>query len=118
MNGIESDTAPPVQGAARTTPASRLRGRYRRLPAARAVVQGAFVAFFLLAGVEFHSFYAQVVSGGPGTAPRPPGTEAVLSGAPCPSGGGVSNSSNRTVPIAGPVVATRARKRGSRGSGS
>ncbi len=42
----------------------------------RAAVQGAFVLFFLLVGVQFHAFYLQVVSGGPVTAHRP----AVLEG--------------------------------------
>jgi len=32
------------------------RNPYRTLPTLRAVVQGAYVAFFLLAGYEFHLF--------------------------------------------------------------
>ena len=52
--------------------------RYRRLPVARALVQGAFVLFFALVGVEFHSFYVQVVSGGPVTAHRPAALEGFL----------------------------------------
>ena len=34
------------------------RNPYKMLPTLRAVVQGAYVAFFLLAGFEFHLFYA------------------------------------------------------------
>jgi polyferredoxin len=51
---------------------------YKFLPKARAVVQGAFVAFFLLVGYEFHDFFRQVVSGGPVTAHRPPAVEGFL----------------------------------------
>jgi polyferredoxin len=52
--------------------------RYSSLPAVRALVQGAFVVFFLLVGVEFHAFYAQLVSGGAVTAQRPAVLEAFL----------------------------------------
>ncbi len=54
------------------------RNRYRNLPTMRALVQGAFVLFFLLVGVEFHAFYVQVVSGGAVTAHRPPAVEGFL----------------------------------------
>jgi polyferredoxin len=54
------------------------RNRYRWLPAARAAVQAAYVAFFLLVGLEFRSFYLQVVSGGPVTAHRPAAVEGFL----------------------------------------
>ena len=58
--------------------AGKWRNPYRFLPAARAVVQGAYAAFFLLVGFEFHAFYTQVVSGGPVTAHRPPAVEGFL----------------------------------------
>ncbi len=51
---------------------------YRLLPAARGLVQGGYIAFFVLVGMEFHSFYRQVVAGGPLTAHRPPAVEAFL----------------------------------------
>ncbi len=51
---------------------------YRFLPTLRGIVQGAYVAFFLLVGIEFHSFYRQVISGGPVTAHRPPAVEGFL----------------------------------------
>jgi len=51
---------------------------YKLLPTARAVVQGAYVAFFLLVGYEFHAFYRQLISGGPVTAHRPPAVEGFL----------------------------------------
>jgi polyferredoxin len=51
---------------------------YRVLPTLRALVQGAFVLFFLLVGVEFHAFYAQMVSGGAVTAHRPAALEGFL----------------------------------------
>ena len=56
----------------------RWRNPYKILPSLRAVVQGAYVAFFLLAGYEFHLFYTQVVAGGAVTARRPPAVEAFL----------------------------------------
>ncbi len=51
---------------------------YRFLPTLRGLVQGAYVAFFILVGFEFHSFYAQIVSGGPVSAHRPPAVEGFL----------------------------------------
>src|SRR5512145_2006549 len=51
---------------------------YRFLPTLRGLVQGAYVAFFILVGIEFHFFYAQAVSGGPVTAHRPPAVEGFL----------------------------------------
>ncbi len=56
----------------------RRRNPHGSLPALRALVQGAYVLFFLLAGVEFHRFYLQSVSGAPLTAHRPPAVEAFL----------------------------------------
>lgn len=54
------------------------RNPYRLLPTLRWVVQGAYLLFLGLVGVEFHSFYAQAVSGGPITAHRPPAVEGFL----------------------------------------
>jgi len=58
--------------------AGKWRNPYKPLPTARAVVQGAYVAFFLLVGFEFHAFYRQVISGGAVTAHRPPAVEGFL----------------------------------------
>ena len=57
---------------------ARWRNPYRLLPTVRAVVQGAYVAFFLLVGYEFHLFYSQVVAGGAPTLRRPPAVEGFL----------------------------------------
>ncbi len=54
------------------------RNPYRFLPTLRGLVQGAYIAFFILVGIEFHSFYRQVVSGGAVTAHRPPAVEGFL----------------------------------------
>ena len=82
MDGNGSGPAPPVSpapaGGGKDAATPRWRNPYRLLPTARALVQGAYVAFFLLVGVEFHSFYTQVVSGGPVTAHRPPAVEGFL----------------------------------------
>ncbi len=51
---------------------------YRFLPTIRGLVQAAYIAFFVLVGIEFHAFYRQVVSGGPVTAHRPPAVEGFL----------------------------------------
>jgi len=59
-------------------PGARWRNPYRILPKVRWLVQGAFVLFFVLVGIEFHEFYRQAVSGGPVTAHRPPAVEAFL----------------------------------------
>ncbi len=59
------------------SPAVR-RNPYRFLPTLRGLVQCAWIAFFVLVGIEFHSFYRQVVSGGPVTAHRPPAVEGFL----------------------------------------
>src|SRR5512141_2334177 len=56
----------------------RWRNPYKTLPTLRAVVQGAYVAFFLLAAYEFHLFYTQIVSGAAVTGRRPPAVEAFL----------------------------------------
>ena len=49
---------------------------YKTLSSLRAVVQGAYVAFFLLAGYEFHLFYTRIVAGAAVTGRRPPSVEA------------------------------------------
>src|SRR3989304_5151660 len=51
------------------------RNPHALLPALRRVVQGAYLLFFVLVGIEFHSFYQQIVSGGPVTAHRAPAVE-------------------------------------------
>src|SRR5512139_610499 len=56
----------------------RWRNPYKALPSLRAVVQGAYVAFFLLVGYEFHLFYSQIVAGAAVTARRAPAIEAFL----------------------------------------
>ena len=54
------------------------RNPHALLPTLRWVVQGAYLLFFVLVGIEFHSFYQQIVSGGPVTAHRPPTVEGFL----------------------------------------
>ena len=56
----------------------RWRNPYKILPTVRGVVQGAYVAFFLLAGYEFHLFYTRIVAGAAVTGRRPPAVEAFL----------------------------------------
>ena len=65
--------APPAEAST-----SKWRNPYKLLPRLRWIVQGAFVAFFVLVGVEFHEFYRQAVSGAPVTAHRPPAVEGFL----------------------------------------
>jgi len=78
-SGNPVDATPPAQGAQAPDPVPpRWHNPWRSLPTARALVQGAYVGFFLLVGVEFHSFVAQAVSGGPVTAHRPPAVEGFL----------------------------------------
>jgi polyferredoxin len=67
------DAAPPAEA-----PAAKWRNPYKFLPKLRWLVQGAYVLFFVLAGIEFHAFYRQAVSGGPVTAHRPPAVEGFL----------------------------------------
>ena len=72
---LPADPAPsPPPGA----PAATWRNPYKLLPKVRWIVQGAYVLFFLLVGIEFHAFYRQAVSGGPVTAHRPPAVEGFL----------------------------------------
>lgn len=69
----------PVAALAQEAPDSvRWRNPYAILPTLRWVVQGAYLFFFVLVGIEFHSFYRQIVSGGPVTAHRPPAVEGFL----------------------------------------
>lgn len=65
-------------GAAEASGAARRADPRRWLPALRGAVQAAYVCFFVLVGIEFHSFYRQIVSGGPVTAHRPPAVEGFL----------------------------------------
>ncbi len=57
---------------------ARWKNPWRRLPAARWAVQGAYLAFLVSVGAEFWVFYGQAVSGGPISARRPPAVEAFL----------------------------------------
>jgi len=69
----------PVAALAREAPDfARWRNPYAILPTLRWAVQGAYLFFFVLVGIEFHSFYRQIVSGGPVTAHRPPAVEGFL----------------------------------------
>jgi polyferredoxin len=54
------------------------RNPYRSLPAARWIVQGLYLAFLVLVGVEFFRFHEQAVAPGPVTTARPPAVEAFL----------------------------------------
>ena len=69
----------PAGALAQEGPApAKWRNPYAFLPTLRWVVQGAYLLFFVLAGIEFHSFYRQIVSGGPVTAHRLPVVEGFL----------------------------------------
>jgi polyferredoxin len=65
-------------GTASVQPPAKWRNPHKPLPTVRAVVQGIYVLFFALAGVEFHAFYVQLLSGATVTATRPPVVEAFL----------------------------------------
>ena len=54
------------------------RNPYKFLPRLRGIVQGAWVLFFVLVGIEFHRFFTQAVSGAPVAARRPPAVEGFL----------------------------------------
>lgn len=58
--------------------ADRWRNPFRGLPRIRAAVQAGYLAFLVLTGWRFARFFAQVQSGGPVTAARPPAVEAFL----------------------------------------
>ncbi|HEY5996599.1 MAG TPA: 4Fe-4S binding protein [Candidatus Deferrimicrobiaceae bacterium] len=51
---------------------------FRRIPLARWGVQGAYLLFCLLVGIEFWRFHAQILAGGAVTASRPGAVEAFL----------------------------------------
>ena len=72
---LPTDPAAPPPAEA---PAVKWRNPYKLLPRLRWLVQGVYVLFFVLVGVEFHAFYRQAVSGGPITALRPPAVEGFL----------------------------------------
>ncbi|HEU5360691.1 MAG TPA: 4Fe-4S binding protein [Candidatus Deferrimicrobiaceae bacterium] len=57
---------------------AKWRNPYAPLSTLRWVVQAAYLLFFVLVGIEFHSFFRQIVSGGPVTAHRPPAVEGFL----------------------------------------
>jgi len=59
-------------------PPDRWRNPWRRLPALRWAVQGAYLAFLVAVGLEFLVFYRQATGGGPLSASRPPAVEAFL----------------------------------------
>jgi polyferredoxin len=73
-DGINGADGKPKAASA----AARWSNPSRILPALRWAVQGAYLLFFVLVGVEFRSFYLQAVSGGPITAHRPPAVEGFL----------------------------------------
>lgn len=69
---------PAVPLANKDPDSAAWRNPYRLLPTLRWAVQGAYLLFFALVGIEFHSFYRQIVSGGPVTAYRPAAVEGFL----------------------------------------
>ncbi len=83
-----SAAASPAPGALPVLPAGdagpapgrppRFVNPWRRLPAARWVVQLAYVTFLLAVGIQFVRFFDQVRGDGPITAARPPAVEAFL----------------------------------------
>src|SRR4030065_597122 len=84
----QASTRARERGTSMTEPAGALaqegpapvkwRNPYALLPTLRWVVQGASLLFFVLVGIEFSSFYRQIVSVGPVTAHRPPAVEGFL----------------------------------------
>ena len=54
------------------------RNPYGNLPRLRWLVQGLYLLFFVFIGIEFASFYRQIVAGGPVNAHRPPAVEGFL----------------------------------------
>ena len=54
------------------------RNPYANLPVLRRFVQGFYLLFFVFVGIEFASFYRQILAGGPVTAYRPPAVEGFL----------------------------------------
>lgn len=75
----DSPILSPAAGIEGVSRAPAKRGNpYGFLPALRWLAQGAWLAFFILVGIEFHSFYGQAISGGPVTTYRPPSVEGFL----------------------------------------
>ena len=69
----------PALALEQETPATeKRRNPYAPLSTLRWGVQAAYLLFFVLVGIEFHSFFRQIVSGGPVTAHRPPAVEGFL----------------------------------------
>jgi len=69
---------PPVTPGREASGSVRWRNPYANLPVLRRLVQGFYLLFFVFVGIEFASFYRQIVSGGPVTAYRPPAVEGFL----------------------------------------
>ncbi|MGW8284751.1 MAG: 4Fe-4S binding protein [Candidatus Deferrimicrobiaceae bacterium] len=74
-NGISEPSATPGRDASGSVP---WRNPYVNLPGLRRLVQGFYLLFFVFVGIEFASFYRQIISGGPVTAYRPPAVEGFL----------------------------------------
>jgi polyferredoxin len=56
----------------------RWRNPFRRLPAVRWAVQGLYLGFLVVVGIEFWRFHQQAIGPGPVTASRPPSVESFL----------------------------------------
>ena len=74
-NGVSESPATP--GGEASGSAHR-HNPYADLPGLRRLVQGFYLLFLVLVGIEFASFYRQIVAGGPVTAYRPPAVEGFL----------------------------------------
>jgi polyferredoxin len=74
-NGISKPSVTPGRDASGSVP---WRNPYTNLPVLRRLVQGFYLLFFVFVGIEFASFYRQIISGGPVTAYRPPAVEGFL----------------------------------------
>jgi polyferredoxin len=74
-NGISESSVTPGRDATGSAP---WRNPYANLPGLRRLVQGFYLLFFVFVGIEFASFYRQIISGGPVTAYRPPAVEGFL----------------------------------------
>jgi polyferredoxin len=72
------EPAAPTTPAAAAPAAPRWRNPYRRLPAVRWAVQGAYLAFVVAAGVQFARFFSQARGAGPIDVARPPAVEGFL----------------------------------------
>ncbi|MGB7970886.1 MAG: 4Fe-4S binding protein [Candidatus Deferrimicrobiaceae bacterium] len=69
---------PPVTPGREASGSVLWRNPYANLPGLRRLVQGLYLLFFVFVGIEFASFYRQIVAGGPITAYRPPAVEGFL----------------------------------------